>query len=138
MKSIISIPLLLMLLLTGTSVKFSTHYCGGNFSSLKVSLTGEMASCGMEKQPVKNSTQDLFSRHCCDNINSSYTIATNYSPSWWIVNYSKQVVIQTVYVPSDLQLSNEFPISKQADKRRPPGIFSPNYVDQPVLCIFQI
>ena len=138
MKSIISIPLLLMLLLSGTSVKFSSHYCGGNFSSLKVSLNGETASCGMEKESVKEYSEDMFSRHCCDNVNSSYTIATNYFPSCPIVNYPLREVIRTAYVPSDLLLNHEIPISVPADKRRPPGIFCPGCVDQQVLCIFQI
>ena len=61
MKRIVSIPLLFIILFSGINVKFASHYCGGNFSGTKVSLTGELATCGMEQEQMTESSDVLIS-----------------------------------------------------------------------------
>ncbi|MBE0667726.1 MAG: hypothetical protein IH593_08640, partial [Bacteroidales bacterium] len=48
MKKTISILFVCTVLLTGFQAVISTHYCGGRFADARVSLSGQLASCGME------------------------------------------------------------------------------------------
>lgn len=138
MKTIISIPLILLILFSGINVKFATHYCGGYVAATKVSLTGELATCGMEQPSDKNATQDSFRNKCCDDVTSAYTICNNYLSSSHFVNDPVQQVTHVIYVPPDLLKNQESTINASSNCVRPPGTFSANSVVRPVLCIFQI
>lgn len=139
MKHIISIPLALLILFTGINVKIASHYCGGNFSAAKVSLTGKTASCGMEHPSVQKPTEFLFSRHCCDDVISSVSISTNYVPSsFWYLPDTGQEIINTFITLDELDIYQPVTISAISGSKRPPGGFSPSDVEQQVICIFQI
>jgi hypothetical protein len=139
MKHIIAIPLALLILFTGINVKIASHYCGGNFSAVKVSLTGKMASCGMENQSVAKPSEDLFSRHCCDDVISSVSISTNYVPSsFCYIPVAGQEINNTFITQDQLVIIQPVTISAISGSKRPPGGFSPSDVEQQVICIFQI
>jgi hypothetical protein len=138
MKTIISIPLIIMILFSGISIKFASHYCGGNVSSTKVSLSGELATCGMEHHTGNNPLQDIFVKHCCDDVISSYSISTNYFPSFYFAKDPGQRVIHIINVPSDLLVSQEISLDTSVSKKRPPGTFSPRSVDRQMICIYLI
>jgi hypothetical protein len=138
MKTLISIPLIILILFTGISVKFATHFCGGYVAATKVSLTGELATCGMESNSFNNTQQEIFSKHCCDDITSAYSICNNYFASSYNFDDPGQQVVDMITVPSDY-LSNQKTIIITSDSDfRPPGTNHPNSVDRPVLCIFRI
>ena len=138
MKSIISIPLIILILFTGISVKFATHYCGGYVAATKVSLTGELATCGMESKPDYNTQQETFDKHCCDDIISAYSICNNYFASSYNFDNPRRQVINMIAVPAGyLNNQEKFTITSNNDFR-PPGTNHPNSVDRPVLCIFRI
>jgi hypothetical protein len=138
MKTLISIPLIILILFTGISVKFATHFCGGYVAATKVSLTGELATCGMERQCDKNSLQYTYKNNCCDDITSAYSICNNFFASSYNFDDPGQQVVNMFAVPSGY-LSNQetFIITSDSDFR-PPGTNHPNSVDRPVLCIFRI
>ena len=138
MKSIISIPLIVLILFTGISVKFTTHFCGGYVAATKVSLTGELATCGMERPSDNNSLQDTYNNNCCDDITSAYSICNNFFASSYNFDDSGRQVINMIEVPVGY-LSNQETISNTSNNDiRPPGTNHPNSVDRPVLCIFRI
>jgi len=139
MKTILSIPLALLILFTGINVKIASHYCGGNFSAAKVSLNGELASCGMEQQSGTKPSEDLFSRHCCDDVLSSASISTNYVPSSFFYIPVAGQEISNTYITHDQPVINQpVPVSSISDSKKPPGGFSPSDVEQQVICLFQI
>jgi hypothetical protein len=139
MKRIIAIPLLLLVLFTGINVKIASHYCGDNLSAVKVSLSGELASCGMEQQSGEKPHEDLFSRHCCDDVISSVSINTNYVPvSFSYIQVAGQELSHTYLIQDQLLISQPDLVSVLSGSRRPPGGFSPSDVEQQVICIFQI
>jgi len=75
--------LVIVILLAGLQAVVSFHYCGGRIADTKVSLTGDIASCGMEGTeetcPVPGSNLD---RHCCeDQINISGIVNQYTAPS---------------------------------------------------------
>jgi hypothetical protein len=139
MKTILSIPLALLILLTGINVKIAQHYCGGNFSSAKVSLTGELASCGMEQKSGEKPLEDLFSRHCCDDVISAISISTNYIPfSFCYIQVAGHELSNTYFIQDQLLIRQSDLVYVLSGSRRPPGGFSTSDVKQQVICIYQI
>lgn len=138
MKTLISIPLIILILFTGISVKFASHYCGGYVAATKVSLTGELATCGMESKSDNNTQQKTFDKHCCDDITSAYSICNNYISSSYFVNDPGQQVTYVIDVPADYMSNQEIIINISNNNIKPPGTNYPNSVTLPALCIFRI
>jgi hypothetical protein len=138
MRTLVSIPLILLILFSGISVKFATHYCGGYVAATKVSLTGELATCGMEQTSHNNSSQENYRHKCCEDVTSSYSICNNYLSSSYSVNDPGQPVIHTFFVPADILINQVSAINTSFISTKPPGTYSPNSVERPALCIFRI
>jgi len=139
MKRIAAIALLFLILFTGINVKIASHFCGGNFSGIKVSLTGELASCGMESQSGTKPSEDLLSRHCCDDLLFSVSINTNYVPSsCHYITVAGQDINQTFIIQDQTFIAQSILYSAVSGSKRPPGGFNPSDVEQQVICIFQI
>ena len=138
MKKIISIPLILLILFSGINVIVATHFCGGNFSGTKISLNGELASCGMEDQS-ETSSQQKISNHCCENIVTSYSISSKYIPSFCTcITDHVQNISQMFLLFNEPLIKQEVSFYAISGNSRPPGVFCPADVRQQVICIFQI
>jgi hypothetical protein len=137
MRKIISIPLIILILFSGITINFATHYCSGSVAATKVSLNGELATCGMESATDNHSEGDLYSNHCCDDISSSYSLSCNYIPSFYFINDLFLEVHFMTEIPADNTI-NDILIISSAETTRPPGTNSPGSVDRQVLCVFQI
>lgn len=80
------LSILTVILVLAGILNFSVaeHYCRGELVATKVSLTGTLATCGMESSDeVCHHGQhgDLFESHCCDDVLTSYGIDNNYTPA---------------------------------------------------------
>jgi hypothetical protein len=137
MKTILSIPLIILILFSGVIVSFATHYCEGSVVATKISLTGEQASCGMEHVSINNPLLVKFQNHCCDNVTSVYSICNTYFPSAYNVEDPILQVISVLLVPYDYLNSSDIAINTLSNIR-PPGCYTPNSVTLPDLCIFRI
>lgn len=138
MKTIASIPLILLILFTGTNVKFATHYCGGSVAATKISLNGELATCGMEHSTHSKSLQQVFTRECCEDYTTSYSFCGNYFPTVYSTNEVYKHVISVIDTPPVNHDFQEYIPNQSFTSIRPPGTYSPNSVSQPSLCIFRI
>ena len=138
MKRLVSIPLIFLILFSGVSVKIASHYCGGYVAATKVSLSGELATCGMEKPENDNSYQETFSKHCCDDVTASFSISNIYLASFFSIDDTEQHIIDLEFSPTDLSSNNEPAINIYSNNIKPPGAISLISTDQPVLCIFRI
>jgi hypothetical protein len=138
MKTILSIPLIILIFFSGISVKFAAHYCGGSVVATKVSLTGELATCSMERPSDNNSSQDTYSNKCCDDILSAYSICNNYIASSNNVDDPEQLVINTIVIPAGYLSIQEPIINTSKNVISPPGTNHSNSVALQVLCIFRI
>jgi hypothetical protein len=139
MKKILSIPLMLLILFSGIDITVATHYCGGNLSGTKISLNGELASCGMENNPVIRSSQYKISNHCCENIVASLSICSNYIPtaSCCIPDLGPDIS-HVLFVQDEPPIRNDISFYAISCNKRPPGIFNPADVELQVICLFQI
>jgi hypothetical protein len=137
MRKLLSIPLFVLILFSGVTVNFSTHYCGGSVAATKVSLNGELATCGMESKNDNKSKEDLYSNHCCDDVTASYSLSCNYIPSFHFNNNLFPQINFVTEIPAHNKILDNLKISS-FETIRPPGTYYPNSVDRQVLCVFLI
>ena len=126
-----------LILFSGLTVSFSTHYCGGAIAASKVSLTGELANCGMEN-PVNNKKELIFASHCCDDVTSLYSIGNDYVHS--VLNFEGAgiQVLHLFELPGLHAVSDESSAAALLKNKRPPGLNNPNSVNREAICIFRI
>jgi len=63
----------------------------GNFAGIKVSLDGELASCGMEGSKSKlPPAGQYFAKHCCDDVVTTCRTDSNYTPAFSFLPESHQ------------------------------------------------
>ena len=139
MKKLISIPLLVLILFSGININIASHYCGGRLAGTKVSLTGEPATCGMEENPVTDTPYGAITKHCCDNVISSFSFGVNYAPSANLFIPDNGPELHSFYIaPQDPFNYHGNLLSNLYCIIRPPGSFIPNDVEQQSICIFRI
>jgi len=139
MKRLLSITFSCLILLSVMHVTISTHYCGGVIASSKVSFTGEVASCGMEKSvdqcqlPGKH-----IGSHCCTNKISVFAVANNYSPSFAEFKVFPQNILQVFDIPASSQIHTLSVLSLFSANVSPPGNLLVSDVSLPGICVFRI
>jgi hypothetical protein len=138
MKTLLSIPLVILILFTGINVEFSTHYCGGSVAAIKISLNGEIATCGMESGIDNYSAQQILRNHCCDNIASIYSICNIFSSSSFNIEEQGSSFTNLLFSSVAYKCDFDIPDITIFNKIKPPGNYYQNRVDLPVLCIFRI
>jgi sporulation-control protein spo0M len=137
MRKILSIPLFILILFSGITVNFSTHYCGGSVAATKVSLNGELATCGMESKNDNKSKENRYTNHCCEDVTASYSLSCNYIPSFHFDNNLFQQINFALEIPAHNTVQDILNIYSY-ETIRPPGTYTPNSVDRQVLCVFLI
>jgi len=139
MKNSFSILLMLVLILSGVHITVSTHFCGGKVADKEVSLSGELATCGMEGDetscPLEG--QNLKS-HCCEDIVSVYGIDNNYTSSSSFVPVNFPSEFHSFTIPT-LFLKNQYSgLIQEKISYNPPGVLQSTDVDRSRICIFLI
>jgi hypothetical protein len=134
MRKVLAIPVIILILFSGITVNLAFHYCGGHLAAKKISLSGGLASCGMETETSNDQT--TIKNFCCKNSLSSYTFTNIYLPPAPVKNDHEiqEFPVTDIFLPAvteELFISCEIPA-------RPPGIFSPSYVELDVICILRI
>lgn len=138
MRKVLSIPLIVLILFTGISVKFATHYCGGSVYATKVSLSGELATCGMEHHYDYSSHQENITKHCCEDVLSAYVIDNNYFGSSFQIDKPGMQGIHLFIVPPDISI-NQVAVSNPVIKNtKPPGMNDFHSPAIQALCVFLI
>ncbi len=139
MKKLFSISIALLMLLSGLQLTVSRHYCGGELADAKVSLTGHVASCGMESD-ADECTQpgDHIKSHCCNSQFSVYEVDHNYSPSFTEFKAFSQTVLQVFPIPENITFHSLTPFGNLYTDVSPPGFLLANAVSLPKICVFRI
>ena len=139
MKKILSISIALLMLLSGMQLTISQHYCGGELAQSKVSLTGHVASCGMETA-TDNCTQpgNHVESSCCSNKVSGYEIDHNYSPSFTEFKVFTQTVLQVFVIPKNITFHSLTAENQTLTDVSPPGNLLLHAVSLPKICVFRI
>ena len=139
MKKGLSIGLVLVMLAATFNLSVATHFCGGSIAGLKVSLTGQLASCGMESAerslPV---SETIFTTHCCEDIVTSCGTDNNYTPAYSFLADSYQFNFQYISLQAESLVVRRTVLASQYKVVRPPGVLMSTGVDLSDICIFRI
>lgn len=139
MKKVTSISLVLLMIAALFHISVATHYCGGQFAASSVTLTGKLASCGMEG-PEKELPfpGESFSKHCCDDVITICETDSNYMPSFSYVPESYQYEFQILSVLTGLSVNSCNDLVSFYTNVSPPGALMSTDVDLSGICVFRI
>jgi hypothetical protein len=139
MKKIISIFLTFLMLGALFHFSIATHYCGGTIAATKISLSGKLASCGMESDenttPLPGSN---YVSHCCENSLTFCGVGNNYSPTFSYIPEVYRDQIRIICIPVHITLNSPTLIKPISTNASPPGILSSNTVDLSDICVYRI
>lgn len=140
MKKILSILFAFLILLSVLHITIATHHCGSADETIeKVSITGELASCGMEGCDDKCSAPgNQFENNCCDNSVSILAVNHDYAPSFTNFTSFAQHILQVYIIPLSIEFHSLTPINFTITEVRPPGNFLIHGVSLPKICVFRI
>ncbi len=139
MKKGFSIAMAVLVLLTGLHLSVASHFCCGKLAAVKISITAEKATCGMEDEAELTSPPGkFFKSHCCANELSTLSVDSNYSPSTSLsIDLTHKIV--PVFATPVLEVVREFAFAYNSHPVfSPPGIFRKNSVDLTAICVFRI
>jgi hypothetical protein len=139
MKKVFSMSLTILMLTAILHLSVATHYCSGNLAASKISLSGKLASCGMENNEIDlPSAGFIFTKHCCENVLETYGINSIFFPSFSSVPESRFQLFQVFIIPSNLALNLLPPIKPINTNVNPPGAFASSSVDLSDICVYRI
>jgi hypothetical protein len=139
MKKFISISLTSLLLATLFHFSVATHYCGGTIAATKISLSGKLASCGMEKDEDKTPLSGTyFVSHCCDNHIAYFGVTNNYHPTFSFVPEVYREHFNILSIPEGLTLQSALIINSISSNVSPPGTSASTFVDLSDICVYRI
>jgi len=139
-KKLFSILFAFLILLSAMHVTIASHHCSSADETFeKISVTGELASCGMEGCDDKCSTPgNHFEEHCCDNSVSILAINHDYAPSSTEFTTFAQHILQVYIVPVSNELHSLTSINLNRSSASPPSNFLVHTVSLPTICVFLI
>jgi hypothetical protein len=139
-KKLLSISFAFLIALSVMHITIATHHCGrDNATTEKVSIIGELASCGMEDTDDQCSLPGKYFRtHCCDDKVSVLAVDNNYSPSFSEFKAFSQHILQIFDSSESFQYHSLTVADHISTSVSPPGIFLVSAVSLPDICVFLI
>jgi hypothetical protein len=137
MKKVFSILFALVMLLSGLQFSIDRHYCGGQLAGTKLSVTGKLASCGMETDHNTCSNQLSLDNRCCEDHLTYYRISSKYYPGYY--SFSNSVPCKECpALPARNVTLNSSDIHLMASWELPPGNSFKSSLSLPEICVFRI
>ncbi len=139
MKNVFSIMFATIILASGMHFSIATHFCGGEIASKKISLSGSVASCGMEDSKLEDcSASDEYDSNCCKNTIQSYSIEQNYENFTFKSFEVAKNLLQYFNIPVLNVFNSIRPNSSIDYGDSPPCLLLASSVDLADICIFRI
>jgi hypothetical protein len=139
MKKVISISLTFLMLTALLHFSVATHYCGSTVAGSRISLSGKLATCGMESGENDLPLTGLhFTRHCCDNVLVFCGINGFYFPSFSFVPESYQTNFKIFSIPAGISVNTTDYLKSAYTSAGPPDILISSSVDLARICILRI
>ena len=139
MKKVFSISLSILLLTALLHISVAVHYCGGNIVDSRVSLSGKLASCGMENEGKELTLPGTYMiSHCCDNIVTFCGTDSNYTPSFSFIPETYQYNFQVFAIPLAITYNSPADLIPSYTDVSSPGVFRSTSVDLSDICVFRI
>jgi len=87
MKKIFAILFSTFLLASGMQVSVDRHFCGGKLSGTRLSVTGKLASCGMEAKTLSCRGHLVLKKRCCEDKVTFYSYSGKYFPVYFKLSH---------------------------------------------------
>jgi hypothetical protein len=139
MKRLIIIGIAFVFLLSGMHISIATHYCGGKAAGMKLSLSGNKASCGMEADASAiPSAETLINTRCCYDDLTVYKTESHYAPAEFGHKMLTQSIVQQSIIPAGIFRESLLQSQYRPADIGPPGQFTASSVNSAEICIFRI
>jgi hypothetical protein len=137
MKKALAISVALILVASGMHVSIDRHYCGGNLADVKISVSGKLASCGMEQTEAECGNNPVFDQKCCEDQLSYIIISKNYCPEYFKV--TPQVSEKEIILSREVSfISSNLYYPETENLVLPPGDHPGKRQRQSHICVFRI
>jgi hypothetical protein len=137
MKKALSILFSIVFLGSGMNIYVAHHFCTERSPTVKISLTGEKASCGMDETDSPDSNCPVFDKRCCEDQVTSYILSNNYIPEFFELNKPVDKV-HIILFQDYLSILSEPVTSSLQNTVFPPGKNLHARLTQPDICVFRI
>lgn len=78
MKNILTILFAVIIPVSGMKISLDRHYCGGNLADVRISVSGKLASCGMDEEEPSFTSFPAIENNCCQDQLTFYSLAGQY------------------------------------------------------------
>jgi hypothetical protein len=140
-KQLFSILTVLLVVTAMLHFSVARHYCGGELVASRISLSGALATCGMEDTGAAcpyDHDGDRIESHCCDDVLTSYSIDNNYTPATKAAAGLSQGKIPAPVMLLESPVRSSFIIHKTWSDISPPGQLMTSSVDLTHIRVFRI
>jgi hypothetical protein len=138
MKKVFTIIFSVIILAAGANLSFAIHTCHAHLSGYKLSLTDELAGCGMESDNSPVPTEGALKSDCCRDRVSHLRVDENFNPSFSTINDLVRDLTQVFTVPATVPLPSEILSYQTIAHTGPPDGFYASSVRLASICIFRI
>lgn len=117
------------------------HYCRGELVASRISLSGILATCGMEtgnEECPYGQSGDLIESHCCDDVIASYSIDNNYTPATKAYTGPSQAKIHVPVTLVESTVTLSVILHQNWSDISPPRQLMISAVDLPYIGVFRI
>lgn len=137
-RKILSISFALLIVLSSMHFTLATHFCEGKIAAVKVSFSGELASCGMETGKDSQLPGVNLREHCCDNHDSVLEVDKNFAPSFSEFKAFSQPILLVFDIPVSIALNSLTSLDNSNISISSPDNILVEDVSLPKICVFRI
>lgn len=137
MRKILGIMLSILLLVPALKLSLDRHYCGGELADVKISISGKLATCGMENEDQPHSGFPIFTGMCCEDQLTILSTDYRYYPENLFHNNLKL----SSDIPAEAAGHLSFLMKSVIETSLnflPPGRYFPHGPEQAEICLFRI
>jgi len=137
MRKILCIVFSVLLLVPAVKLSLDRHYCGGELAGVKVSISGKLATCGMENEDRHPLGTPVFTGNCCEDHLTILNLDYRYYPETPYYNNLKTARdIPAEESPHMYSFRNSG--TETNSRFIPPGRHFTPGPEQAVICLFRI
>jgi len=140
-KKAVSISMVLLMLIAILHLAVATHFCCNTFAGATISVSGKLASCGMENDRESRNlpfSGTRISPLCCSDHITYVKIDSDFIPTLYSEDENFQIRLNFF----DLPLINSFDsfniLSAKSANENPPGPLLSSGVDLSDICVYRI
>lgn len=138
MKKLLSIPLAMLVLVSGMHFYIATHLCKGEVTSTQLSFWDTTSGCGMDESDVACSIHDTISSKCCQTQIDSYATDNNFKLSSVQLTDISQKLLQLINIPYQFAAYSYNAAVTFIPDFSPPHSDLLSEVNLPSICVFRI